>query len=88
MDNEHDKNAENAFKHFGQRIDKFVAELDEASVKLNQEFKERFEELKEAGERLRAEAKNKDRWQEVETRLQRAGEELKKAFDAAFRKKE
>lgn len=79
---------EKRFENFGKRVDKFMDELDEASVRLQKEFSERFEELKVSAEKLRKEAENKERWKEVEASLKRAGEELAKAAKAAFRKKE
>ncbi len=79
---------EKRFENFGKRVDKFVDELDEASVRLQKEFTERFEELKVSAEKLKKEAENSDRWKEVEASLKRAGEELGKAVKAAFKKRE
>ena len=79
---------EKRFENFGKRVDKFVDELDEASVRLQKEFSERFEELKVSAEKLKKEAENSDRWKEVEASLKRAGEELGKAIKAAFKPKE
>jgi hypothetical protein len=79
---------EKAFKSFGQRVDQFMAELDEAGEKMQKEFQEKYEELKIAAEKIKKEAENKDRWKEVEASLKKAGEELKTAFNAAFKKKE
>jgi DNA repair exonuclease SbcCD ATPase subunit len=88
MDNEKEGKAENSFKNFGAKVDQFMGELDEASQKLGKEFQDKYEELKAASERIRQEAKSKERWKEVEDSLQKAGEELKKAFESAFRKPE
>ena len=77
---------EKTFKSFGKKVDDFVVELNEAGEKLQKEFQERFEELKNTGERLKKEAENSDRWKEVEQSLKRAGDELGKAFKAAFSK--
>lgn len=79
---------EKRFENFGKRVDKFVDELDEASVRLQKEFTERFEELKVSAEKLRKEAESNERWKEVEASLKRAGEELSKAVKAAFKKRE
>jgi hypothetical protein len=87
MESEKQQN-EKPFENFGKRVDKFMDELDEASVRLQQEFSERFEELKVSAEKLRKEAENSDRWKEVEASLKRAGDELGKAVKAAFRKRE
>lgn len=87
MNNEKESKSENTFKGFGEKVDQFMAELNEASEKLGQEFQEKYEELKAASEKIRQEAQNKERWKEVESNLQKAGEELKKAFESAFKKK-
>jgi hypothetical protein len=79
---------EKAFKTFGQRVDQFIAELDEAGEKMQKEFQQRYEELKVSAEKIKKEAENKDRWKEVEASLKKAGEELKNAFNAAFKKKD
>ncbi len=75
-----------SFRTFGQRVDQFMNELNEAGEKLHKEFEEKFEELKESAEKLKKEAENKDRWREVEASLKRAADELSNAFKAAFRK--
>jgi len=80
--------AEKAFTGFGKKVDDFVAELGEAGERLNKEFQEKYEELKISAEKLRKEAENKERWKEVEESLKKAGDELGRAFKAAFSKKE
>lgn len=79
---------EKAFKSFGKKVDEFMVELNEAGDKLQKEFQEKYEELKVSAEKIKKEAENKDRWKEVEASLKKAGEELKTAFNAAFKKKE
>ena len=86
MNNEKEDKTEHTFKSFGEKVDQFMVELNEASEKLGKEFQEKYEDLKAASEKIRQEAQNKERWKEVEGNLQRAGEELKKAFEAAFKK--
>jgi hypothetical protein len=78
---------EKRFENFGKRVDKFMDELDEASVRLQKEFSERFEELKVSADKLKKETENSERWKEVEASLKRAGEELGKAVKAAFKSK-
>jgi hypothetical protein len=78
---------EKRFENFGKRVDKFMDELDEASVRLQKEFSERFEELKVSADKLKKETENSERWKEVELSLKRAGEELGKAVKAAFKSK-
>ena len=85
--NEHGK-AEKAFTSFGKKVDEFVVELGEAGERLNKEFQQKYEELKVSAEKLRKEAENKERWKEVEDSLKKAGDELGRAFKAAFAKKE
>jgi len=80
--------AETLFQNFGKKVDKFMEELNEAGGKLNKEFEEKYEDLKQAAEKLKAQAENKDRWKEVESSLKRAGKELENAVKAAFKKKE
>lgn len=77
---------EKTFKNFGKKVDEFLTELDEASERLQKEFNLKYEELKVSAEKLKKESENKERWKEVETNLKNAGEELGKAFKAAFRK--
>ena len=80
--------AEKAFTNFGKKVDDFVVELGEAGERLNKEFQQKYEELKLSAEKLRKEAENKERWREVEDSLKKAGDELGRAFKAAFSKKE
>jgi hypothetical protein len=78
--------AEKMFTSFGKKVDQFMAELKEAGGRMNTEFEARFEELKDSAEKLKDEAKNKERWKEVEDSLKRAGKELENAFKSAFKK--
>jgi uncharacterized protein YukE len=80
--------AETLFQNFGKKVDKFMEELNEAGGKLNKEFEDKYEDLKQAAEKLKAQAENKDRWKEVESSLKRAGKELENAVKAAFKKKD
>ena len=79
--------AEKFFKDFGKKIDLFVEELNEANTRLKSDFEEKLTDLKKSGERLKKEVKNKERWNEVEASLKKAGKELENAFTAAFKKK-
>jgi hypothetical protein len=81
-------NAEKFLKDFGKKVDLFVVELNDANDRLRKDFEVKYEELKKSGENLKKEAKNKERWKEVESSMKKAGQELKKAFKAAFEKKE
>jgi uncharacterized protein with GYD domain len=86
MESKDEGKNEKAFKSFGKRVDDFVSELNEAGDKLQKEFQEKYEELKVSAEKIKKEAENKERWKEVEASLKKAGEELKNAFNAAFKK--
>lgn len=88
MDQKDQGKTEKTFTNFGKKVDDFVAELNEAAEKLEKEFREKYEDLKLSAEKLKKEAENKERWKEVENSLKKAGDELKNAFNAAFRKKE
>ncbi|HEY8933739.1 MAG TPA: hypothetical protein VIM65_00900 [Cyclobacteriaceae bacterium] len=79
---------EKTFKNFGKKVDDFMVELNEAGQKLQKEFHEKFEELKVSAEKLKREAENSERWKEVEESLKKAGDELGKAFKAAFSKRD
>lgn len=75
------------FNKFGKQVDQFLLELNEAGEKLHKEFDEKFEELKVTAEKLKKEAESNERWKEVEMNLKKAGDELGKAFKAAFKKR-
>ena len=83
--------AEKAFKNIGKKIDELLADLKEAGSHAEEEYSDRIEELKGSGEKLKDEFSNfkdkhKDRIDEVETNLKKAGEDLKNAFNSAFKK--
>lgn len=88
METKDEGKAEKAFKNFGKQLDDFMVEFNEAGEKLQKEFQQKFEELKVSAEKAREEVKNKERWKEVEDSLKRAGDELGKAFKAAFKSPE
>jgi ElaB/YqjD/DUF883 family membrane-anchored ribosome-binding protein len=80
--------AEKNFQNFGKKIDGFVHEFQEAAEKLEKEFREKFAELRESAEKIKKEAENRERWQEVEANLKKAGDEVANAFRAAFKKRD
>jgi ElaB/YqjD/DUF883 family membrane-anchored ribosome-binding protein len=88
MENTDEGTAEKSFRNFGKKVDGFIQEFQEAADKLEKEFKEKYDELKVTAEKLKKEAENKDRWQEVEQSLKKAGDEVSNAFKAAFKKRE
>ena len=71
--------AEKMFKRFGKNVDSFIAELGDAKENSSDEFKSRLEELKKSKESLGERfmdfrEDNKDKWDEVQTELERAGQ--------------
>ncbi|MEJ7644036.1 MAG: hypothetical protein WKF87_05550 [Chryseolinea sp.] len=88
MENSEPGKSEKTFQSFGKKVDSFMVELNEAGERLQKEFNEKYEELKVSAEKLKKESENKDRWDEVERNLKNAGDELSKAFKAAFKKRE
>lgn len=88
METTNEGRAEKAFKNFGKKVDEFLADLDQSGERFQKEFNEKYEELKVSAEKLRKETENKERWKEVEESLKKAGDELSKAFRAAFKKRE
>lgn len=91
--------AEKVFKRLGKKLDEIISELNVAKGQADDEFKERFEEIKRNKETLKHEfkdfrEKHKHKWTEIEESLEKAGDELKKAtkefgnaFETAFSKK-
>ena len=81
--------AEKMFKRFGKNVDSFIAELTEVKENSSEEIKNRLEELKKTKDTLGEKFKdfreeNKDKWDDVQTELERAGEEFKKAVNNLF----
>lgn len=82
-------NAEKMFKKFGKNVDSFISELSDVKGNSNEEFKSRLEELKKSKDSLEEKFKdfkedNKDKWEDVQTELERAGQEFKKAVNNLF----
>jgi hypothetical protein len=80
--------AEKSFSSFGKKVDVFVQEFQEAADKLEKEFREKYEELKVSADKIKKEAENRERWQEVEQSLKKASDEVANAFKAAFKKRD
>lgn len=82
-------NAEKMFKKFGKNVDSFISELSDVKGNTNEEFKGRLEELKKSKETLEEKFKdfkedNRDKWEDVQSDLERAGQEFKKAVNNLF----
>ena len=76
------------FEDFGKKMDQFLAEVKDASKRMDTDMQKKYEELKVSAEKFKKEASNKERWKEVEDGLKKAGEELEKTVKAAFKKRE
>jgi hypothetical protein len=87
MEETREGKAEKFFKEFGKKMDQFTSELKDAGKNAEADLQKKYDELKAAARKLKAEAGKKERWEEVETSLKKAGEELENAFKAAFKKK-
>ena len=82
-------NAEKMFKNFGKKVDSFIIELKDAKENSGEEFQQRLDELKKSKDSLEEKfndfrENNKDKWEEVQTELERAGQEFKKAVNNLF----
>jgi lysyl-tRNA synthetase class I len=88
METNQEGKAEKFFKDFGKKLDQFFVELKDAGDRAEVDMQKKYVELKEAAERIKKEAENKERWKEVETSLKKASTELENAFKSAFKKKE
>ena len=86
METNQEGKAESFFKDFGKKIDQFLVEAKDASTRVEADLQKKFEELKVAGEKIKKEAENKERWKDVESGLKKAGDELNNAFKSAFKK--
>lgn len=87
MKKKNDGDAERFFREFGKRVDQFVEDLDQANDRLRKDFKNKYEDLKKSGERMKKEVTDKERWKEVDHALKKGMKELEKALDAAFKKR-
>jgi len=81
--------AEKVFKNFGKKVDGFVSELKDSHIIPEDRIQNSFNELKRNRETLHSEFSNfwdnkKERFSEVESNLDRAGQELMKAFQTMF----
>ena len=90
MDKKEHGKAEKAFKEMGARIDELIEDLKKVKGQAKDEFGDRIEELKKNRDTIEGEfrkVREDDRWKEVQTNLENAGKEIRKAFEAAFSKR-
>jgi hypothetical protein len=88
METNNEGKTEKTFKNFGRKVDGFLDELNEATERLQKEFREKYDDLKVTAEKVKKESENKERWREVEDSLKKASDELANAFKAAFKKRD
>ena len=88
METNNEGKTEKTFKNFGRKVDGFLEELNEASERLQKEFREKYDDLKVTAEKVKKESKNEERWKDVEDSLKKASDELGNAFKAAFKKRD
>jgi peptidoglycan hydrolase CwlO-like protein len=86
-------NAEKFMQDLGKRLDAMISDLHNLKEKAKTDYADEIEELKKKGDTIREEIdefreKHKDRFDEIHDRLDRAAQELGKAIEAAFRRKE
>jgi arginyl-tRNA synthetase len=85
--------AEKMLKDLGRRIDELIVDLHEAKDKASVEYAKEIEELKKGRDKVQSEIdefreRHKERFDEIEESLERAGRELRNAFETAFKRKE
>ena len=81
--------AEKLFKKFGKNVDSFITDLGDVKENSSDEFKTRLDELKKSSDSLNERfqefrEQNKDKWEDTQTELERAGQEFKKAVNNLF----
>ena len=81
--------AEKMLKKLGKNVDSFISELKDVKGSSNEEFKSRLEELKKSKDSLEEKfnefkEENKDKWADVQSELERAGQEFKKGVNNLF----
>ena len=86
-------NAEKFMQDLGKKLDGLMEDLEDFKEKAKTDYADEIEELKKKGSKIRADIdefreKHKDRFDEIHDRLEKAAQELGKAIEAAFRKKE
>ena len=87
MEKNQEGKAEKILGDFGKKLDQFFVEAKGAGSRAESDLRKKYAELKATAEKLKAEAKDKERWKEVEANLKKAGEELEKAIASALKKR-
>ncbi len=92
MESDYKGKAEKVLSDLGKKIDELIKNSFQEKGELKEEINNRIEELKRDKEKLESELKgfisrNEGKWKEAEIYLKRAAEELKKALEVVFQKK-
>ncbi len=82
---------EKLLKNLGRKIDAMLGDIDGSSGKLKEELNKRYEELKKSAHSLENDMKDfknkhQDKWDEVESGIEKAGQDVRDAFNKTFRK--
>lgn len=80
---------EKLLKDLGKKIDSMISDLDGSSGKLKEELNKRYEELKKSAHSLEDDikdfkGKHQDKWDEMESGIEKAGQEVKDVFNKTF----
>lgn len=81
--------AEKLFKNLGKKIDQLIGDVKKGAE--DPAIKDRFEELKRTGDKLKSEFEHlkndhKDILDDLDSSFEKAGNEIRKAFSSAFKK--
>jgi polyhydroxyalkanoate synthesis regulator phasin len=86
-----DKTVEDLFRDLGKKIDQLIERGKMNSEEIRVELDKRVEEIRRNKEKLEEDFKNftgdKEKWKAVESSLENAAKELKRAVETAFGKK-
>ena len=84
--------AEKKFRDLGKKLDQMLEDLNELKDNISHKYGDRWEEINRNKDKMEEELhqfreRNKERFEEAETYLERAGSEIKKAFETIFSRK-
>lgn len=84
--------AENKFKNLGKKIDEMMGDLADLRENMKDKYGDRWEEINRNKDKLESEIsefreRHKSRFDEAERSMEKAGAEIKNAFEAIFSKK-
>ena len=89
--NTKDRTVEDLFKDLGRKIDQLIERGKMSSEEVRDELDKRMDEIRKNKEKLEEDFKSftgdKEKWRAVETSLENAAKELKKAVETAFKKR-